>query len=76
MIRPLSGEGNFLDMNLEETRFDASTIAENKARLLAVDVARRFFADVVRPARAAPLLSAGHFTVDGTLSNFPSLVSK
>ena len=57
----------FLDMNLEEASFDASTFAKNKERLLAADVARRFFEGVVRQARAAHFLSAEHFTVDGTL---------
>jgi hypothetical protein len=54
-------------MNLDETSFDASTFAKNKERLLAADVARRFFEGVVRQARGAHLLSAEHFTVDGTL---------
>jgi transposase len=57
----------FLDMNLEEGSFDASTFAKNKDRLLAADVARRFFEGVVRQARRAHLLSTEHFTVDGTL---------
>jgi hypothetical protein len=41
--------------------------AKHKARLLAANVARRFFEGVVAQARAAKLLSAEHFTVDGTL---------
>jgi hypothetical protein len=35
--------------------------------LLEADVARRFFEGIVRTAKAARLLSAEHFTVDGTL---------
>ena len=57
----------FLDMNFDEASFDASTFAKNKARVLGADVARRFFEGVVRQARRAHLLSAEHFTVDGTL---------
>src|SRR5262249_41906691 len=57
----------FLDLNLDEDAFDASSFAKNKAWLLDADVARRFFEGVVRQAQAARLLSADHFTVDGTL---------
>lgn len=57
----------FLDMNLDEESFEASTFAKNKERLLKADVARLFFEGVVRQARDARLMSAEHFTVDGTL---------
>ena len=57
----------FLDMNLDEDSFDASTFAKNKERLLKADVARLFFEGVVRQAREARLMSTEHFTVDGTL---------
>jgi transposase len=57
----------FLDLGWDEAGFDASTFAKNKQRLLAADVARRFFEGIVRAAKAARLLSAEHFTVDGTL---------
>lgn len=57
----------FLDMNLDEESFDASTFAKNKERLLKADVARLFFEGVVQQAREARLMSAEHFTVDGTL---------
>jgi transposase len=57
----------FLDMNLDEPSFDASTFAKNKQRLLAAEVARHFFEGVVRQAKGAGLMSAEHFTVDGTL---------
>ena len=57
----------FLDLGLDEEAFDASSFAKNKARLLAADVARRFFEGVVRQAKAAHLLSREHFTVDGSL---------
>jgi transposase len=57
----------FLDMEMIEAGFDASTFAKNKERLLKADVARLFFEGVVRQAKQARLLSADHFTVDGTL---------
>lgn len=57
----------FLDMAMDEESFDASSFAKNKQRLLQADVARRFFEGIVRQARATQLLSAEHFTVDGTL---------
>lgn len=57
----------FLDMGMEEASFDASSFAKNKERLLKADVARLFFEGVVRQAKDARLMSAEHFTVDGTL---------
>lgn len=57
----------FLDMSLDEPSFDHSSFSKNSERLLAHDVARRFFDAVVRYARGEGLLSDEHFTVDGTL---------
>jgi transposase len=57
----------FLDMTLDETSFDASSFARNKERLLRADVARLFFEGVVQTAKERGLISAEHFTVDGTL---------
>jgi len=57
----------FLDLNIEDPAFDASTFSKNKERLLEHDVARRFFVAVREEARRRRLLSAEHFTVDGTL---------
>ena len=57
----------FLGMNLVEPSFDPSTLSKNRRRLLAHDVARQFFAAVVRRADQRRLLSDEHFTVDGTL---------
>lgn len=57
----------FLDLDAHATAFDASTFAKNKERLLQADVARLFFEGVVQQAKTARLLSAEHFTVDGTL---------
>lgn len=57
----------FLDMDMVEPSFDASTFSKNRERLLAHDVAGKFFHHVVEAARAANLMSSEHFTVDGTL---------
>lgn len=57
----------FLDMNLEEASFDATTFSKNRDRLLEHEVAARFFDAVVAKAKDLKLLSDEHFTVDGTL---------
>jgi len=57
----------FLDMNLEEPSFDASTFSKNRERLLEHAVSRKFFDEIVKLARKEELLSDDHFTVDGTL---------
>jgi transposase len=57
----------FLDLNIMDPAFDASTFSKNKARLLEHQVAREFFGAVLDQARRQKLLSADHFTVDGTL---------
>ncbi len=57
----------FLDLNITDPAFDASTFAKNRARLMAQDVAAAFFDAVLDEARRRRLLSDEHFTVDGTL---------
>jgi transposase len=57
----------FLDMDLEQPSFDHSTFSKNRARLIEQEIARGFFAGVIRQAREQRLLSDEHFTVDGTL---------
>jgi transposase len=57
----------FLDMDMTERPFDASVFAKNRERLMAHRVADEFFYRVVDRARVERLLSAEHFTVDGTL---------
>ena len=44
-----------------------TTFTKNRDRLLEGDIARAFFEDVVAQARGRRLLSAEHFTIDGTL---------
>ena len=55
----------FLDLNISDEPFDASSFSKNRERLLAADAAHAFFAEVVAEARRRRLLSAEH--VDGTL---------
>lgn len=57
----------FLDMNLEEASFDATSFTKNRERLLAHEVSMKFFDAVVGQARKQDLLSDDHFTVDGTM---------
>jgi len=57
----------FLDLNLEDQAFDASTFSKNRGRLLEHDVAGRFMQAVLDEAQRRRLLSEEHFTVDGTL---------
>src|SRR5947209_4858858 len=57
----------FLDLELEEEPFDASTFSKNQQRLLEHQVADEFLAEVVSVLKARDLLSEEHFSVDGTL---------
>jgi transposase len=57
----------FLDMNIIDPAFDASTFSKNKERLLEHGVAREFLGEILSEARRRKLLSEDHFTVDGTL---------
>jgi transposase len=57
----------FLDLNITDAAFDASTFSKNRERLLAHDVAAQFFDAVLAEAAGHGLLSDDHFTVDGTL---------
>src|SRR5678809_144690 len=55
----------FLDMDMLEPAFDASTFSRNRDRLLDHEVAARFF--VAIRDQGAGLMSHEHFTVDGTM---------
>ena len=57
----------FLDMQLDEESFDASTFSRNRERLIRHEVAERFLAAIVEEAKGERLLSSEHFSVDGTL---------
>ena len=55
----------FLDMDMLEAAFDASTYSRNRDRLMKHDVAAAFFTAVRDEGRG--LMSQEHFSVDGTL---------
>lgn len=57
----------FLDMNMVDEPFDASSFSRNRDRLLEHEVAHRFLQAVVARAKKARLMSSDHFSVDGTL---------
>jgi transposase len=57
----------FLDMEMTEAVWDRSSFSHNRERLLQHDVARELFGQVVEQAREQDLVSAEHFSVDGTL---------
>lgn len=57
----------FLDMDLDEEVFDASSLSKNQQRFLQHDVAHLFFVSVVSQADQEGWVSNEHFSVDGTL---------
>lgn len=57
----------FLDMAMDERVLDHSTFSQNRERLMAHAVGRKFFEAIVKEASKAGLTSDEHFTVDGTL---------
>ncbi len=57
----------FLDMDMAAPSFDPTVFTKNRDRLVTSDAAGDFFRAVVQQARAAGLMSAEHFSVDGTL---------
>lgn len=57
----------FLDLELDEAVFDASTFSHNRKRLIEHDLATQLLREVVQEATSKNLISAEHFSVDGTL---------
>jgi len=57
----------FVGLELDDPVWDVTVFTKNRERLLGGDIAEAFFAAVVSQARARQLLSAEHFTVDGSL---------
>jgi transposase len=57
----------FVGLNSDEPVWDATVFSKNRDRLLDGDIAEDFFDEILAQAEAADLLSAEHFTVDGTL---------
>jgi transposase len=57
----------FVGLEMDDAVWDVTVFTKNRERLIAGEVAQKFFEAVVRQARGAGLLSDEHFTVDGTL---------
>jgi len=57
----------FVGLGMDEAVWTPTTFTKNRERLLAGDVARAFFQEVLGQAARERLLSDEHFTVDGTL---------
>ena len=57
----------FLDLNPDESTFDASSFSKNQDRLLSHHVSDTFFAAVVELARDNHWVSNEHFSADGTM---------
>jgi transposase len=57
----------FVGLSMDDPVWDATVFTKNRERLLQGDIARAFFERVLAQATAQQLLSAEHFTVDGTL---------
>jgi transposase len=57
----------FVGLSMDDPVWDPTVFTKNRERLLQGDIARGFFERVLAQAKAQHLLSAEHFTVDGTL---------
>lgn len=57
----------FVGLDMDEAVWDVTVFTKNRERLLRSQVADGFFAQVLKQAKAHQLLSADHFTVDGTM---------
>jgi transposase len=57
----------FVGLSMDDPVWDVTVFTKNRERLLAGEVAQAFFQQVVTQAQAQGLMSAEHFTVDGTL---------
>ena len=57
----------FVGLSIDEKVFDASTFSKNRDRLLTREVAQGFLSSLLGLPEARGLLSAEHFSVDGTL---------
>jgi transposase len=57
----------FVGLSIDEKVFDASTFSKNRDRLLTHEVAQGFLSSLLGLPEVKGLLSAEHFSVDGTL---------
>jgi transposase len=57
----------FVGLSIDEKVFDASTFSKNRDRLLTHEIAQEFLSSLIALPEVKGLLSAEHFSVDGTL---------
>ncbi len=57
----------FVGLSIDEKVFDASTFSKNRDRLLTHEIAQGFLASLLALPEVKGLMSADHFSVDGTL---------
>jgi transposase len=57
----------FVGLTIDEKVFDASTFSKNRDRLLTNEIAQGFLASLLSLPEVKGLMSAEHFSVDGTL---------
>ena len=57
----------FVGLSIDEKAFDASTFSKNRDRLLTHEVAQGFLSSLTGLPEVKALMSAEHFSVDGTL---------
>jgi transposase len=57
----------FVGLSIDENVFDASSFSKNRDRLLTQEIAQKFLASLIALPEVKRLLSAEHFSVDGTL---------
>src|SRR4029077_14097920 len=57
----------FVGLSIDERVFDASTFSKNRDRLLTHEIAQEFLSSLLGLPEAKGLLSAKHFSVDGTM---------
>ena len=57
----------FVGLAMDDEVWDVTVFTKNRERLIAGEVAQKFFLAVLKQARGSGLLSDEHFTVDGTL---------
>ena len=57
----------FVGLGLDDAMFDASSFSKNRDRLLTTPIAQAFLATLLGLPRVKKLLSAEHFSVDGTM---------
>lgn len=57
----------FVGLGMSGEVWDRSSFSKNRERLVAGEIADRFFSEIVKVANTKKLVSSEHFTVDGTV---------